>query len=382
MDNAASSLTPETVLEKMLEFYRSYRANVERGVHRLSQKATEEYEHARLKASRFINAPADSRVVFTGNTTESINLVANGLPWKRGDRVLTTLLEHHSNYIPWLRLRERFGVEVDVAKPTQEGILDGEAFQKAIRPGTKLVAVTHVSNVLGVTLPVREIAKIAHDHGAQLLVDGAQSVPRLKTDVQALRCDYLAFSGHKMLGPTGVGILYLSPSVLDQVEPLGIGGGSIEDVTVESYHLAKGVERFEAGTPPIGEAIGLAAAIDYLERLGLDQVEAHERALTERLQKGLTEIPKVEVYGPHDPRKRVGIVPFNVAKLNPHDVALALDVAANIMVRSGLHCAIPLARELLGRPQGSVRASLYIYNTREEVDKLIATATDLARSIA
>jgi len=366
----------------MAEFYHSYRANVERGVHRLSQRATEEYEHARLVAATFINAPADSKVVFTKNTTESINTVANGLPWGKGDRIVTTLLEHHSNYIPWLRLRERYGVEVDVVKPSADGILDESPFQDAIRPGTKLVAVTHVSNVLGVTLPVEKIARIAHENGAFILVDGAQSVPRHKTDVQRLGCDYLAFSGHKMLGPTGIGVLYIAPSARDRLEPLCVGGGSIEDVTVSSYRLARGAEGFEAGTPPVAEAIGLAAAIDYLEGLGLPEVEAHERELTERLQAGLSEVEGVEVYGPRDPRKRVGIVPFNVARLNPHDVALALDVAANIMVRSGLHCAMPLMRQLLGKPQGSVRASLYLYNTSDEVDKLIATISDLARSLA
>jgi len=269
-----------------------------------------------------------------------------------------------------------------VARPNAEGILDDSAVQEALRPGTRLVAVTQVSNVLGVTLSVEKIARIAHENGALLLVDGAQSVPRLKTDAEALGCDCLAFSGHKMLGPTGIGVLYLAASARDRLDPACVGGGSIEDVTVESYRLAKGAGRFEAGTPPIAEAIGLATAMEYLERVGLAAIEAHERRLTERLQRGLTETRGVEVYGPRDPRQRVGIVPFNVAKLNPHDVALALDVAANIMVRSGLHCAMPLARELLGKPQGSVRASLYVYNTPGEVDKLITTVQELAQSIA
>lgn len=366
----------------MAGFYHGYRANVERGVHRLSQRATEEFEHARATVARFVNAPEDAAIIFTKNTTESINLVADGLRWERGDRIVTTLLEHHSNYLPWLRLKERHGLHLDVIRPESDGLFEESAFQEAIRPGTKLVAVTHVSNVLGVMVPVESIAQIAHDAGALLLVDGAQSVPRMKTDVERIGCDYLAFSGHKMLGPTGIGVLFATGPASGLLEPPCIGGGSIEDVEVDSYRLAKGVDRFQAGTPAIAEAIGLAAAVQYLEELGLQEIEAHEMRLTERLQKTLSDVEQVKLYGPSDPTQRVGIVAFNMAGLNPHDVALALDAAANIMVRSGLHCAMPLAKELLGTPQGSVRASLYLYNTIGEVDKLVATVSDLARAFA
>ena len=371
LDNAASSLTPEPVLGKMLEYYHEYRANVERGVHRLSQRASEEYEEAHRKVADFIGAKSWRSIIFTRNTSESINIVAQGLRWRRGDKIVTTLLEHHSNYIVWLRAAERFGLEVEVVKPNREGLFDLSDFERAIDDRTRLVAVTRVSNVLGVIVPVEEIAEIAHEHGSLILVDGAQAVPHMETDVRRLGCDFLAFSGHKMLGPTGIGVLYADPAVVEELEPLCIGGGTIRDVGLEAYELTESPERFEAGTPAIAEAIGLGAAVDYLMALGMGSVEEHDRRVSWAIREGLMEIEGVEVYGPREPEHGMSVVSFNVEGLNPHEVALALDASANIMVRSGHHCAMPLVKHLLNRPQGTVRASTYIYNTLDEAEKLV-----------
>lgn len=382
LDNAASSLTPEPVIQKMLEFYHEYRANVERGVHRLSQRASEEYEKARAKVGDFVNAESETEIIMTRNATEAINLVANGLGWKKGDKIVTSLVEHHSNFIVWIHLKKTCGVDVEIVRPSRQGLFNIADFEKAIDDKTKLVAITHVSNVLGVITPVEEIAKIAHEHGAHILVDGAQSVPHFKVDVQKIGCDYLAFSGHKMLGPTGVGVLYARNELLENMEPLSIGGGTIADVGLDYYELAESPTKFEAGTPAIGEVIGLGAAVDYLRKVGLENIEAHERELTKRMYQGLADIPGVEVYGHKKLGQRTGILSFSVGNLNPHDVALALDVSADIMVRSGHHCCLPLMKELLKRREGTVRASLYLYNTKEEVEKLVSTVDDIARSLA
>jgi cysteine desulfurase/selenocysteine lyase len=380
LDNAASSLTPKPVIEKMSEFYHEYRANVERGVHKLSRKASEELIAARRTVCKFINAESEAGVIFTKNTTEGINMVAHGLRWKRNDKVVTTLLEHHSNFIVWQRLR-RFGVELEVVKPNEEGLFNIHDFEKAIDDKTRLVALTQVSNVLGTILPVQDVARIAHEHGADVLVDGAQSVPHMRVDVRKLGCDYLAFSGHKMLGPTGIGVLYVSEEALHSLEPLCIGGGTIEEVTSSDYKLAEPPERFEAGTPPIAEAIGLGEAVRYLTNIGLNSVMRHEKSLIESMYQALVDIRGVEVYGPSDLNKRSGIISFNVKGLGPHEVAAILDESANIMVRSGHHCAMPLHTELLRRPEGSVRASVYIYNTQEEIEKLVETIAKIIKTL-
>lgn len=382
LDSAASSLTPEPVLKKMLEFYRQYRGNVGRGIHRLSVKASEEYEKVHAKAADFINAKSRSEIVMTRNTTEGINIVASGLNWRKNEKIVMSVIEHHSNFIVWLRVRDKHGVQVEVVKPRDpaiEGIFDPAGFEKVIDDRTKLVAITHVSNVLGVVTPVEEIAEIAHSHGAYVLVDAAQSVPHMKIDVQQLGCDFLAFSGHKMCGPTGSGALYIREELIDKVEPLCIGGGTINDVGTNYYKLDGSPGRFEAGTPHIAGAIGLGAAIDYLQRIRMENIESHERNLVRQMYEGLSELPKVEVYGP-EPKCRVGIMPFNVGDLNPHDVALALDVSANLMVRSGHHCAMPLSKIVLGKP-GTVRASVYIYNTEEEINKLILNVKEIAETL-
>lgn len=379
-DSAASSLTPNPVLDKMMEFYCEYRSNVERGVYSLSQRASEEYEKARIKVSGFINAASEREVIFTKNTTEGINTVAAGLRWRKGDKIVTTIIEHHSNFIAWLRVKERYGVDIEVVKPGKEGLFDLDDFEKAIDDRTRLVAVTHVSNVLGVVMPVEEITEIAHKHGALMLVDGAQSVPHIKTDVNRIGCDFLAFSGHKMCGPTGIGVLYMREELFEEVEPLSIGGGSIKDVDVNYYVLAKGSKRFEGGTPPIAEAIGLGAAVDYLNSIGMDEVRKHDARIVGKMYEELVDIPKVAVYGP-EPEHRVGILSFNVGELSPHDVALALEASAKIMVRSGAHCTLPLMREVICHPSGTVRASTYLYNTEEEANKLVKVVSELSASL-
>lgn len=382
LDSTASSLTPEPVLQKMLEFYREYRANVERGVHRLSQRASEEYEQAHDKVAEFIHARSESEIVMTRNTTEGINIVANGLDWKRDDKIVTSIVEHHSNFIVWLRAKKRHGVNVEIVKPREPevyGILDPADFEKAVDDKTKLVAVTHVSNVLGTIEPVKEIAEIAHEHGAYLLLDGAQSVPHIKVDVQKIGCDFLAFSGHKMCAPTSSGALYIRQEFMDKVEPLCIGGGTIADVGLDYYELEEGSTRFEAGTPAIAETIGLGAAMDYLQNIGMENIEAYERELAKQMYEGLTEISNVEVYGPK-PKDRVAIIPFNIGDVNAHDVALALDNSADIMIRSGHHCALPLAKEIIKRPR-TARVSAYFYNTKEEINRFISAVRELSETL-
>ncbi|MDQ1280739.1 MAG: cysteine desulfurase / selenocysteine lyase [Thermoproteota archaeon] len=381
MDNAASSLTPEPVLSKMMEFYHEYRSNVERGVHRLEQRAGEEYEKSRIKISNFINTKSSDEVIMTKNTSEGINLVASGLKWHRGDKIVTTSLEHHSNFIVWLRVKERYGIDLQVIKPSKEGKFSLSDFEEAVDEKTRLVAMSHVSNVFGGISPVKEVAELAHEHGALMLVDGAQSVPHMSVDVQKLGCDFLAFSGHKMCGPTGSGVLFIRKETQEEVEPLCIGGGTVDDVGLDYYRLVEGPKRFEAGTPAIAEVIGLGAAIDYLGQIGMRTIEEYERQLTIKLWSGLSEIPRIEVYGPSS-EDRVGIVSFNLGSLSSHDVAIALDIASNVMVRSGYHCAIPLMKDLLRVPGGVVRASMYFYNTKKEVDRLLSVMAELSSSMA
>ncbi|MDP2855807.1 MAG: cysteine desulfurase, partial [bacterium] len=367
------------VVLKEMEFYRGYRANVERGVHRWSQQASREYEGAHDEVARFINAPGPENVAMLRNTTEGINLVANSLDWKKGDKIVTTVIEHHSNFITWLRVANRYGCKLEVVRSTDEGVFDLGDFEKAVDDRTRIVAVTGVSNVLGVILPLREIGAIAHKHGAKFLVDGAQSVPHLKTDVKRDGIDYLAFSGHKMLGPTGVGGLYIGEEELYSTEPLCIGGGTISDVSIDSYALTVSPMRFEAGTPAIAQVIGLGEACRYLNRVGMADITRWDHALAKRIVEGLSEIEGVRIYGPRDPRKRVGIVSFNIRDLNPVDVALTLDSEYAIAVRSGHHCALPLMKELFKTNEGNVRASTYLYNTNEEVDKLLAAVGEIAK---
>lgn len=375
LDSASTSLTPEPVLKSILDYYKGYRANVGRGVYSLAQMADQRYRDAHKKVAGFIGA-GQGTAVFTKNATESINIVANGIGWKRDDKIVTTIIEHHSNLLPWMRLRKH-GLKLEVIKSDKEGRLDLSDFEKAIDSKTKLVAVSQVSNVLGTVLPVKEISKICSDKGAMLLVDGAQSVPHMAVDVKGIGCDFLCFSGHKMLGPTGTGVLWMRN---ENIEPLIVGGGMVEDVSLDGYERKSGYEGFEAGTPNISGGIGLGAAVNYIKEIGIDKIKAHESRLTARLLKGLREIKGVEIYGPDDILDRGGVISFNVKGLEPHEVALMLDETSSMLVRSGHHCCIPLM-EFLGLKHGTVRASLYIYNTEEEIDRLLS-AIELITKVA
>jgi cysteine desulfurase/selenocysteine lyase len=357
----------------MLEFEHVYRANVGRGVHRLAQVASQKYWDAHQKARRFIGAEG-GELVFTRNTTEAINMIAWGLPWQNGDGIVTTLLEHHSNLLPWMRLRDQKGIDLQLIAPAADGALDLADFERAITPDTRLVAITHASNVLGNLVPVREIARICRDQGALLLVDGAQSVPHIPVNVERLGCDFLCFSGHKMLGPTGTGLLWMRRP---EIEPLLLGGGAVDQVSTSGYTLASGYTRFEAGTPNIAGAIGLSRAVEYLEALGMEDVKRHEQALTRRMLEGLAGIPGVRVLGPGPAGDRIGVVSFTVGDMHPHEVATILDEEADIMVRSGHHCCMPLMTHL-GIPDGTVRASLHCYNNADDVDRLIETVGKIA----
>ena len=372
MDSAATSLVPEPVIASMNEYDRLYRANVGRGMHRLTRVATQRYQDAHYRVSNFIGGK-EGTTVFTRNTTEAINMVAAGLDWHPGDRIVTTGVEHHSNLLPWLRLRQK-GVEVVVVQPGEAGVFDIKAFEEAIATNTKLVAVSHASNVLGTIQPVREIADICKAQGAYFLVDGAQSVPHFPVDAWRMGCDFLCFSGHKMLGPTGTGVLWMRDPF---ISPLILGGGTVEDVTTEGYTLTGGYERFEGGTPNISGAIGLGQAVKYLENLGMDAVFRHEQKLTEHLLAGLAEIENVTIHGPENMKNRIGVVSFTIERIHPHEVAYLLDERAAILVRSGDHCCIPLMKHL-GLQNGTVRASLYLYNTLEEVDLFLETIEEIA----
>lgn len=376
MDSASTSLTPEPVLNVVSKYYREYNANVGRGVHRLSQVVSQKYKDAHRKVADFIGAN-EEEVIFMKNTTEAINTVASGLKWKTGDKVVTTLIEHHSNFLPWLRLKS-VGVALDIIKPDKDGEFNVSDFEEVIDDKTRLVAVTHVSNVLGTITPIEEISAICKKKNALLLVDGAQSVPHIHVDVRKLGCNFLCFSGHKTLGPTGTGILWMKEDFLDRLEPLSFGGGMIDDVSLNGYELAKGYERFEGGTPNIAGVIGFGRAIDYLKKIGMDKIKDHEAKLTKRLLEGLLEIRRVEIYGSLNSKKRIGLVSFNIKDLSPHDVALMLDEASNIMVRSGHLCCMPLMK-YFGLKEGVVRVSLYLYNTEEEVDTFLETVKEIAK---
>ncbi len=379
LDSASTSLTPEPVLGAVLDYYHSYKANVGRGVYRMAQLADQRYRDAHRKAADFIGgAGQEGMTVFTRNTTESINIVARGMLWKKGERIVTTLLEHHSNLLPWMRLKEK-GVELQVIKPDKTGIIDLADYEKAIAKGTRLVAVSQLSNALGTVLPIKEISKICRERGSALLVDAAQSVPHMPVDVMDIDCDFLCFSGHKMLAPMGTGVLWIKTE--GEVEPLMVGGGMVQDVGDNWYEIKKGYEGFEAGTPDISAGIGLGAAVDYLTRVGVEAIHHHEQRLTAKLLEGMQEIDGVVIYGlsPGSSRRaRGGVVSFAVEGLLPHEVALMLDQASSISVRSGHHCCIPLMKHL-GLKYGTVRASLYLYNTEDEIEKLLATLEQIAR---
>ncbi|MEW6029561.1 MAG: aminotransferase class V-fold PLP-dependent enzyme [Chloroflexota bacterium] len=370
LDSTATSQKPLPVIEAMNDFYRRSNANIHRGVHTLAEEATAMYEEAREKIAKFINAPSARQIIYTRNTTESINLVAYA--WARanlkaGDLVILTEMEHHSNLVPWHMLAAERGVELDFIPVTEDGLLDLDAYKSLLARTPKLVSFTHMSNVLGTINPAAEVIRLAHDAGAMTLVDAAQAVPHLAVDVQALDADFYAFSAHKMCGPTGIGALYGRAELLEAMPPFLGGGDMIKEVKLRSFRPNSLPHKFEAGTPAIAEAVGFGAAVDYLTKVGMKNIAAHEHSITEYALERLEEIPGVKVFGPSADKKG-GVTAFTLDGVHPHDVAQVLD-KDGIAVRAGHHCAQPL-HEKFGITATS-RASFYLYNTKEEVDLLV-----------
>ena len=375
LDTAATAQKPQAVIDAIARCYGADYATVHRGVYERSATMTLRFEEARATVARFIGAGSPDEVVFVRGATEAINLVAQswGQRLKAGDRILISALEHHSNIVPWQLLRDRTGIEIDVAPLTSDGRIDEDALIAMLRPETRLVAIAHVSNVLGSTADIRRIADAAHGAGALLMVDGCQAAPRLALDMAALDCDFYVFSGHKLYGPTGIGVLWARPDILASMPPWQGGGAMIETVTFERTTYAPPPGRFEAGTPHIEGVIGLAAAIDYVESIGIDRIHAHEAALVHEARAALSGINSITLLGPAD---SAGILSFTMAGVHPHDIGTILD-EAGVAIRAGHHCAQPLMN-LMGVP-ATARASFGLYSTARDVERLVAGLTRVSR---
>ena len=370
LDNAATTQKPRAVVEAMTEEYYSVNANVHRGVHYLSQQATELHEQARANVQKFINALSEAEIIFTRSTTESLNLVAFSFGeafLKEGDEVLVSVMEHHSNIVPWQMLRERKGIVLKVIPMTDEGEIDLEAYKNLFSPRTRLVCIAHVSNVLGTVNPVKEMTAIAHAHGAKVLVDGAQSVPHRRVDVQDINCDFLTFSGHKIYGPTGIGVLYGREELLEKMPPYQGGGEMIARVSFEKTTYERLPFKFEAGTPDFVGSHALAVALDYVRGIGQDIIAAHEADLTRYAMEQMSLIPGMKIYG--TAREKDAVISFNVGDIHPLDLGTLLD-RLGIAIRTGHHCAQPLMARC--GVESMARASFALYNTRAEVDALVA----------
>ncbi|MBF2638262.1 cysteine desulfurase [Listeria welshimeri] len=371
LDNAATSQKPKQVIEALTHYYEFDNANVHRGVHTLAARATDAYESARVKVAKFIHAREVAEIIFTRGTTSAINLVVDSYAEaniEAGDEIVISYLEHHSNLIPWQQLAKRKGAVLKYIELEEDGTISVEQAQKTISEKTKIVALVHVSNVLGTITPIREIAAIAHKFGAVILVDGAQAVPHMEVNVVDLDADFYAFSGHKMMAPTGIGALYGKRELLDAMEPTEFGGEMIDFVELYDSTWKELPWKFEAGTPIIGGAIALGAAIDYLAEVGLANIHAHEQELVGYAIEEMSKIDGITIYGPKDASKRCGLVTFNLEGAHPHDIATILD-EDGIAIRAGHHCAQPLMKWL--DVSSTARASFYIYNTKEEIDALI-----------
>jgi cysteine desulfurase/selenocysteine lyase len=377
LDNAATAQKPLVVADAVHDFYTAHNANVMRGVHLLGEEATGAFDRARELVRRFLNAASAEEIVFTHGTTAGLNLIANawgGANLHAGDEIVLTMMEHHSNIVPWQMAAHRTGAVLRVVPLTADGSLDMEAYRSLVTARTKVVAVSHASNVLGTVAPVVEMAAIAHKVGAIVVVDGAQSVPHMAVDVRALDCDLFVFSGHKLYGPTGVGVMYGKRALLDRMPPWQTGGGMIETVTFEATTWAPPPARFEAGTPPIASVIGLGAAIEYLDGLGIDAIADHEGALLDYATTALAEVPGLRLFGTAP--GKLGVLSFVLGEIHPHDLGTILD-GQGVAVRAGHHCAQPLMKHL--RLPATVRASLGLYNTREDIDQLVAGLDDARR---
>ncbi len=377
-DSASSAQKPRQVVEAIADFYYRGYANIHRGIYELSERSSELYENTRARVRQFINARHAEEIVFVRSTTEGINLIAQAYGrshWQAGDEVIVSEMEHHSNIVPWYLLKEQMGIKLKIIPVTDEGTLDLEAYQKLFSSRTKLVAVTHASNVLGTINPIKEITAAAHAHSVPVLVDGAQAAPHMPVDVQDLDCDFYLFSGHKLYGPSGVGVLYGKKTYLDAMPPYHGGGGMIETVSFSKIHFAKTPHKFEAGTPDIAGVIGLQAAIDYVHGIGMEAIFAHEQLLLAYAQPALAAIPGLRLMGtaPH----KVGVISFVMEHIHPHDLGTVLD-HEGIAVRAGHHCAQPLM-ERFGVP-ATVRVSFGLYNHQQEIDKLVE-AIQLAKRL-
>ncbi|NLF52439.1 MAG: cysteine desulfurase [Leptolinea sp.] len=373
LDSTASSQKPQSVLDSMDTYYRMHNANIHRGVYTVSEEATQMYEDARKKIGRFINSPSPRNIIFTRNTTESINLVAftwGRMSLNRGDLILLTEMEHHSNIVPWQILAAEKDLRIEYIPVTEEGVLDLTGYKRLLDQKPKLVAFSQMSNVLGTITPAKEITVMAHHIGAKVLIDGAQSVPHIPVDVQDIDADFLAFSAHKMCGPTGIGVLFGKLDLLNEMPPFQGGGDMIRKVTFEGFTTADVPAKFEAGTPAIAEAIGFGAAVDYLASIGMEEVARHEQEIVHYALKRLNESGGIQVLGPDN--NRGGVISFILDGIHPHDIAQILD-SDGVCVRAGHHCAQPLHIRF-GLP-ATTRASFYIYNTKEDVESLI-TALD------
>jgi len=380
MDSACMSLRPKQVVEAMDEYYYKYPGCAGRSIHKFGEMVTEKYVEARRKIGKFLDAKSENEIVFTRNTTEGINLVANTFDLKSGDDVLTSDREHNSNLLPWQLLKKSKGIKHEIVFSAPDTTFDIGEFErkvKSIGDRLKLVSMVHTSNLDGYTLPVKEIIKIAHNAGAIVLLDGAQSVPHQKIDVRKLDVDFLAFSGHKMLGPSGIGVLYGKYELLEKLSPFLLGGDTVKDTTYESCVLLSPPEKFEAGLQNYAGAIGLGVATDYLNKVGLDNIENHEKKLNEIITDGIKNIKGLSILGPSDPRLRGGVISFNIEGMFPHDIAIMLDDAANIMIRSGAHCVHSWFNAHGIR--GSARATLYLYNTKEEAEIFVAKLKEIAQ---
>ncbi|PIC69664.1 MULTISPECIES: cysteine desulfurase [unclassified Sporosarcina] len=371
LDSAATSQKPVQVIEALDRYYRFDNSNVHRGVHTLGNRATDGYEGAREKVRKFINAKSTQEVIFMRGTTTAINTVAQSYGRanvSEGDEIVITHMEHHSNIIPWQQLAKETGAVLKYIDLEEDGTLSLDKVRETITDKTKIVSIMYVSNVLGTMNPIEEITKIAHQHGAVMCVDAAQAAPHVKIDVQKLDCDFLAFSGHKMCGPTGIGVLYGKKDLLNNMEPIEFGGEMIDFVGLYESTWKELPWKFEGGTPIIAGAIGLGAAIDFLEEIGLDAIEQHEHELAGYAMDKMSEIDGLTIYGPRDPDQRAGLVTFNLDDVHPHDVATVLDMNG-IAVRAGHHCAQPLMKWL--DVSSTARASFYLYNTTDDVDRLV-----------
>ncbi|MGO4786322.1 cysteine desulfurase [Paenibacillus sp. 2KB_20] len=370
LDNAATSQKPQVVIDAIKRYYEWENSNVHRGVHTLGSRATDAYEGAREKVARFINAESSEQIIFTRGTTTALNLVASSYARSvcgPGDEIVLTEMEHHSNLIPWQQAAIAVGATLKYIPLQPDGTIRVEDVEALVTERTKVVAIAYVSNVMGVVHPVKQMAEIAHRHGAVIVVDGAQSTPHMKVDVQDLDCDFYALSGHKMCAPTGIGALYGKKALLESMEPIEFGGEMINDVGLYESNWKELPWKFEGGTPIIAGAVGLGAAIDFLEEIGMDTIEQHESQLAAYAMNRLSEIEGISIYGPRE--RKVGLVTFNLGDVHPHDVATVLD-AQGIAIRAGHHCCQPLMRWL--KVSSTARASFYLYNTEEDVDRLVS----------